>query len=82
LDFRTSDLDSAQIAQPRLRNDKKVINEDRRKIFWKKYKKYGIHYLLEEEGVFNPRFYIKLKWKIDSLKKDFSNSSNKRRNND
>lgn len=69
LSYRCSDVESAKIAQTRLEPNEKKINVVNKNRFWRLYRKYGLRYLAEENGVFEPRISIKVKWKFNNIKK-------------
>lgn len=68
LKYRKSNIESAQKAQTRLEENEKKIDIVNKKRFWKIYNKYGIRYLAEENGIFEPRISIKIRWKLSILK--------------
>ena len=68
LNYRYSDIESAKIAQTRLEAKDKKINIVNKNRFWRLYRKYGLRYLAEENGIFEPRFSIKVRWKLNNLK--------------
>lgn len=68
LNYQYSDINSAKIAQTRFDANEKKINTANKERFWKIYRKYGMRYLAEENGIFEPRFSIKVRWKINGIK--------------